>query len=162
MKMTAKQKKLSIGVTVVVALMAGRFILHSRSQQAVMERSDQFILYSLVPDSQAKVKTVGTFHRYGVLGQADINDQNLKAQLVKALYNGINQTGDESGCFNPRHGIRAVRGERTVDAVICFECSRVEFYEIGSRNPQLISYEPQKVFDQALNGANLPLGKRPH
>ncbi len=32
-------------------------------------------------------------------------------------------------CYNPRHGMRASIGKRTLDFVICFECSQIVVYE---------------------------------
>lgn len=160
-------RKVFIGAVLLIAFASGRAVLYSRSERFVLDNSDQFILYSLLPhppEGDARIK--GKFHRNGILGEAQITDPEQKARLVNALYGGfpsiVSSSVDESACFNPRHGIRATHGGRTVEAEICFECAAVYLHENGKSIKQTVSQEPQKVFDQALIGAKLPLGERPH
>ena len=55
----------------------------------------------------------------------------MQKQLLDALYKGIaDSDGNGAKCFDPRHGIRASVDGKTVDLVICFECSWVYvFYD---------------------------------
>jgi hypothetical protein len=83
--------------------------------------------------------------------------------VISALYRGIEEhNGGVSGCFNPRHGIRAVKGGRTVDVVICFECGYIHFWESGKRSTVLVTGTPQKAFDRVLESGTVPLGERTH
>ncbi len=157
--MKVNWKKVVIGAALLVAFAFGRFILYRRSERYVLDNSDQFILYSLLPRSQEGRdggRIIGRFQRNGVLGQTQVTDPQLKARLVNALFAGISSDGNAADCFNPRHGIRATYNGRTVDVEICFECGAVYFTENGKSNRQFVSQEPQKVFDQALIEAKLP------
>ncbi|BCM88646.1 hypothetical protein IAD21_00487 [Abditibacteriota bacterium] len=154
-------RKIVIGAALIAVFAVGRYVLYLRSERYVLDHSDQFILYSLTWHSSPDVPTLGTFQRCGILGQTQITDPELRTNLVNALYGSIRYSGGEASCFNPRHGIHATYGGRTVDAVICFECEQVYFYENGQSNHQLISSEPQGLFNDALTAAHLPLSKRP-
>jgi hypothetical protein len=132
-----------------------------------LKTSQQFTLYSLEPKTEVIGKIAPgeeTFHRNKVLGKILITDPEVKAELVNALYRGIAESdGSASACFNPRHGIRAVKGWRTIDLEICFECSQVHFWENDKGiNSATIAHtnNPQKVFDQVLKSGKIPLGKR--
>lgn len=160
------KKKAFLVAVLLAAFVAGRAVLYSRSERAVLDNSDQFILYSLMPHPPMGDRHVkGHFHHEGILGQTLITDPAKKAKLINALYGGfpgVFSGYGEHDCFNPRHGIRAKRGGRTVDAEICFECGMVYFSENGQSKRQPVSEEPQKVFDEALREAKLPLGERPN
>ncbi|MBA4067355.1 MAG: hypothetical protein C0501_27325 [Isosphaera sp.] len=66
-----------------------------------------------------------------------------------------------TGCFQPRHGIRATAGGQTVEVLICFECKPVYFY-LGERMGQAITDEsPQKAFDKVLTDAGVSVARRP-
>jgi hypothetical protein len=164
--MKFNQRKIFIGATLIVALASGHMLSYSRSQRSVLDNSDQFTLYSLLPHPPEKdVRIHGLFHRNGILGQTQVRDPKLKAQIINALYGGfsnsISSSNNEISCFNPRHGIRAIGNGRTVDVEICFECGAAYFYENGTSSKQSISHEPQKIFDQALVTFHLPFARRP-
>lgn len=132
-------------------------------QREVLEQSDQFILYSLRPrgDLMGKTPQGEWFHGNYVLGEIVISDAQTKAELTSALYRGIAESNGAAACFQPRHGIRAVHGRRTVDTLICFECGRVDFWENGKYHEELISGSPRSVFDAALQRRHIPLSKSP-
>ncbi len=163
--MKVNRRKVFIGAALVVALISGREVLYLKSERSVLDNSDQFILYSLTPRPDPGDKRIkGLFHRNGVLGQTQITDPKVRAELVDALYDampGFMEGYGDLDCFNPHHGIRATRGGRTVDAEICFECEAVYFYENGkSWEVPLVSRprnRPRQVFDQALTDAHVPL-----
>lgn len=151
------------GIALVVALGVGLSVRpRENDQRWLLENSDRFILYSLIPyPEDDEFKTVGKFRNWDVLGQTRITDPKLKARLVGALYGAMNSQVDErASCFFPRHGIRATRDGRTLDVVICFECSGVELHENGNAHVQFVTREPQKLFDQALIRSKISLGGR--
>lgn len=111
------------------------------------------------------------FHGHGIIGQVALSGE-ARAKLLASFYDGftlpysppradgrtdLKQIG--LGCFNPRHGIRAVSGGKTVDLLICFECRHVEVYENGKlimrRDPGTDA--AKLYFDRVLTQARVPL-----
>jgi hypothetical protein len=139
----------------------------------ILEDPEQLILLSLDPETMAKDPETGDFiydcsggKFYGcrVVGQMNIDGQERRGELIKALYNGI--TADRIRvrmCFEPHHGIRAVRGQNVLDLVICFMCSRIHMHS-GAGNQQytsgMIADTPAAVFNRILTAAGIPLGYR--
>lgn len=168
--MDAMRKK-SLFAAAIVLIGITVFVLNPllRSTKSALLTSDSFILYSLEPqsaigNSQTLMHSTGKFHGNTVLGKIQIADPQVKAKLVNSLYNGIeNNQGFAAACFNPRHGIRAMKGWRTIDVVICFECGHIDFHQYG-RSSGLVNIDPtpQQIFDSVLKRAGVPLGKRDH
>lgn len=128
--------------------------------QQVLDKGQKFILYSLHPrpmevDPQ-ELKTKPVFHGYMVLGQTQVTAANTRKRLLDALYDVVG-AGVPNMCFNPRHGIRAIRGNKTVDLVICFECKQVEIYDEGGKRATTVAGSPLPVFDKVLTKAKVPL-----
>lgn len=104
----------------------------SKSSGPTYESADQFILYSI--DGMAAFEDgwftdAKAFRGVPVLGQTSIEDPKKRAELMTALHAGIDASdGLSADCDMPRHGIRVVEGEQTIDYVICFECSLVRIY----------------------------------
>src|SRR5207248_10826161 len=99
------------------------------------------------------------FHGHRILGQTVIADPSVRSRLLTAFYDNVGRS-DPGRCFNPRHGIRAVRDGKTVDLLICFECWRVVVYDSRGEHDTTISRIPQPVFDRVLTAARIPLAKR--
>ena len=128
--------------------------LFPADSRAVFEGADRMILYSIetLPDGG-----VNTFHDYPIVGQTEIADVKTRRALVAHIYHGIATHRDAAGCFDPRHAIRASKGDKTVDLVICFSCSGIEVHygkEIGRGNT---SETPQNFYDSVLEKAGVPL-----
>lgn len=128
----------------------------------VLENADRFVLLSLSPTPIFFAEASGfppesIFHHQRILGQTEINTPAFRAELLEALYEGIaDSDGQTKDCFIPRHGIRATAGDRTVDLVLCFECLSVHIYNPDVRYART-TRSAQKMFDEALKRANLPL-----
>ncbi len=91
----------------------------------IFSRGKNVTLYSLKPDR--KIGGNEIFHGFTVLKKTKIDSSNKQFLLKRSLTNGmIGSQG--AACFNPRHGLRIVDGEKTVDLVICFECGNFETY----------------------------------
>jgi hypothetical protein len=63
-------------------------------------------------------------------------------------------------CFEPRHGVRAMAGGKTVDLVICFACSEVQVWSDDGKDLEglaLIGDSAQAAFDKVLTDAKVPL-----
>jgi len=127
-----------------------------------LENADRFELYSLKPGPLRK-DADDTFHGYQVLGKTPVEDAAARQRLIDALKRGIAENdGLAAGCFNPRHGVRAVRGAKTVDVVICFECFSGKIFVDGRHAAGfLTTASPQPAFDRALRDAAVPLADGP-
>jgi hypothetical protein len=131
----------------------------------VLDNGPQFILYSLDPQSRgmkpADLKGKPIFHQYIILGQTPLKNAQTRADVLSALYKGIRTNkGGAAKCFNPRHGIRAVQGNQTVDLVICFECRQIKIYDGNGQHNASTESSPQPVFDRVLSQARVPLAGR--
>lgn len=96
--------------------------------QAILNKADTFELYSLDPERSRNKKDAGgaDFRGWTILGKTAVKDAETRKRLVTALYDGIAKSdGSGARCFDPRHGIRASAEGKSVDLVICFECSWV-------------------------------------
>ncbi|MEM7262122.1 MAG: hypothetical protein AAF488_09035, partial [Planctomycetota bacterium] len=90
----------------------------SQSIRDTLEQSDTFELMALHPspagmreESEVEGKKL---HGYEILGATTI-DATERRTVLEAVYQGIAASeGVVAACFNPRHGIRAVRGDQTV------------------------------------------------
>jgi hypothetical protein len=124
-----------------------------------LDKAEGVTLLSLDPDEKAGVGAPVQFHDWKVLGKTEVKDKAARAKLIAALVKGANQKGVEAAkCFEPRHGLQFTRGGKTVDLVICFQCSQVRVYVNGSRGEGfLIANSPQPAFDQVLKDAGVPL-----
>jgi hypothetical protein len=68
--------------------------------------------------------------------------------------------GTVAFCFQPRHGVRLTKDDRTVDLLICFECFRVRVYEDDKQTSGfLTTFHPRDEFNAALIVAGIPLAK---
>jgi hypothetical protein len=108
-----------------------------------------------MPDSSR----ADTFHRYAIVGQTEIKDKKTKSDLVAHFYNGMAGESLSACCFNPHHAIRATKGQKTVDLVICFSCSGVEIYYGQAQGRAQVSQEPERFYNAVLAGAGVARGK---
>ncbi|HVK07929.1 MAG TPA: hypothetical protein VM597_04035 [Gemmataceae bacterium] len=126
--------------------------------RAVLEKADKFELLSLSPE-RLKEKPKDAFHGWKVLGQTTVTAAD-RDRLVPAFAKGVaDNSGVVAACFNPRHGIRATRGGKTAEFVICFECFQVHAYRGDKKEDDsfLITASPQPTFDAVLKAAKVPL-----
>ena len=127
--------------------------------RAFLEEGERFELLSLSPARGAKGGD--NFHDWHVLGRMTVTDSDTRRKIVAAFKNGIEGSdGAVAACFNPRHGIRAIRNGRTADFVICFECLQTRMY-VDDKQKELVTTtrSPEPVFDGALKAAGLPLAR---
>ena len=114
------------------------------------------------PDKRPK--TAEAFHGYPVLGKVELGDSAARLELLDKLKEAIDEGGGGSKCFEPRHGVRVVRGDQWVDYVICFHCenvavytssSGVRFKDEGVKNPL------KEVLNKYLSDGGVPLAPEP-
>ena len=130
--------------------------------QQVFDGADKFVLYALEPSELMKNMGHKTyFHGFGILGETTISDAATMQQLSAAYYDGLcfdNEKGLGAACFNPRHGLRAVKNGQTLDLVICFHCAQAEvFFNGREHGVVIINKRPQNTFNRIYNDAGLKM-----
>jgi len=148
-----------------------------KNTRDIFEHSDKFILLSLagmeaslpspfesvsfIPASDPNLLAGSMFHNYRVLGQTEIDDENIQERIRAIFDDGITDRHFSSACFSPKHGIRAVKNGQTLDIVICFHCSLAKMY---LNNKPVADYHfgsiHQPDFDAILKDANVPLAEK--
>jgi hypothetical protein len=131
---------------------------------AILEKADQIELYSLEPEPDAKAAKdpkATYFHGWLVLGKTVLKDARTRKPVLDALDESVGW-GAMAKCFEPRHGIRASHGGKTVDLVICFACQQVYVYFDPRKEEHAtlrIRKGTQPVLDTILEGAGVPLAR---
>lgn len=136
------------------------------SPLADLKSPEQLTLFSIDgrdEDRRGEIKAKESFHGYPVLGKVEITDPEQRERVIAALKDGIAQGKSMAmaKCFWPRHGLRAVENGKTVDYVICFECSRFEEF-LGEKKlrHEPINSKAQSTFDKPLQGAGVPIAPK--
>ena len=139
----------------------------------VLEQSEKLTLFSLSSTPGDYDELVGSprralFHNHGVLGKTLVSGP-AKSQLLASFDDGLVAPRPrpgmanlaQIGCFNPRHGIRATHGGRTIDLLICFSCQKFEAYEDGKllQRSTMATAAAQPLFDSVLTKAKVPLAR---
>ena len=126
----------------------------------VLNKAEQLELYSLEPGNANKDDKPETLHGWKVLGKTTVKDARARKELIEAAGKPSRKGGAK--CFEPRHAIRATHAGKTVDLVICFECSWVYVYEGDKETAKLtVDRKEQPAFDRVLREAKVPLPKKP-
>ena len=142
-----------------------------KDARAVLEKAMEWELLALDPFTE-KPDPKDAFRKWKVLGKTAVKAADSRKTLLAALDKGIADKAEqkrkerekgivtESGCFQPRHGIRATAGGQTVEVLICFECTPVEFF-LGERKGAAFTDEsPQDAFDKVLKDAGVSVAPR--
>lgn len=126
--------------------------------------ADRFVLYSIdgnkPPRRDAKADDASQFHGYSVLGTLDVEAVGTRKTLVQNLYRGIDPDILQPACFNPRHGIRVVLGDTTIDYLICFECSAIQIFTEAGKEEWPTGSEAEATFDRYLTEAGIRLAPK--
>ena len=153
---------------VVLALLAGAAALGlflqarvrprlPREVAAVLAGADTFELLSLRPGPIERHRP-DTFYGWVVLGRAAVPG-DTRAEVLAATNEGIAHGRGMSLCFEPRHGIHAVRQGHTADLVICFHCHQTQVYLDGRELDTLpMTDAPRELLDRTLNRTGVWLG----
>lgn len=132
----------------------------------VLEQADTVTFFTLNPTRLVEGKLSPEKERlrnYGVLGKVEITDAAERRRLVEAIYEGLR--GEDAGpadCFIPRHGLRFTRGSRTIEFVICFQCTWVHIYQDDAEHAtrMLFGAGVRPVFDAIVERAKLAFSKQ--
>jgi len=83
------------------------------------------------------------------------------ARLAGAFLKGMEGKISPARCFTPRRASAQAHDGKTLELVICFECSQFDVYvapgEMGKR--LLVSKAPEPIFDKVLRDAGSLKGK---
>jgi hypothetical protein len=127
-----------------------------KAARDVLENADEFTLLSLKSNVMAKGKE--RFCEYAILGKKQIKNVSERRAILDALYAGVSASGPIAECFNPRHGIRAKRGNETEELLICFDCGQIHLH--GAAEASLcVDKTPAAVFNRSLTKAHVPISK---
>lgn len=85
-----------------------------------------------------------------------ITDTQTRKDLVEAVSKGLGKAG-AAACFFPRHALRTVRYGKTIDCLICFECTQVQIHYGGEFITIPIDKSPQEFLNRLLKQANIPI-----
>lgn len=148
-----------IAMVAVVCVMAfGVWWFKVRPTVAVPER---MVVYSI--DGRGKFDRGGpytgeVFHVYPVVGKVEITDEASRREITRALNAGLTSVVMPNKCFWPRHAVRLVRGDETIDLVICFQCNQVGRSDEGwLMSPDLMGDAPRDVLNRYLTRAGVEL-----
>ncbi len=118
-----------------------------RRPRPCLDEAESIELISLDPRERAATPAE-TFHGWKVLGRAVLRDVADLRTIVTSLKRGIREADKVSGCFEPRHGLRAKKGDRSVDLVICFSCGWIEVHSEGKASSVWTSDPPKSAFER--------------
>jgi hypothetical protein len=125
----------------------------------------KIILFSLEPgDSGQRDPDTGAclghcYFGWPVLGQVKISPRSKLLGQMSAWVK-TPEPNEQALCFDPRHGLRIITEESTIDFVVCFECEGIEVYV----DSKLIALSPkpsnvQRDWDRILKKAGVKLSQ---
>ncbi len=115
---------------------------------AVLDEAESVELLSIDPRDRPG-KADDSFHGWKVLGRTYAPDASGRRAILASVKQAIGETDGVSGCFEPRHGLRATKGGRSVDLVICFSCRWIEVRSEGKTSFVWTSDAPKSAFNNA-------------
>ncbi len=101
----------------------------------VLSEADTFEVLALDPNVEPPSDAVSSpqsFHGFEVVGRASVPSREARARIVGIVDDGMRSGGTRSKCFNPRHGVHAVKSGHVVDLVICYQCGEVDVHDASS------------------------------
>lgn len=133
-----------------------------------LRTADTFILFSIEPFPGGQAPSTNTFCGRTVVGRLAIKRPETRASLMDALDKGIRAIPPPPpgipaplpDCFFPRHGIRAIKGDETIELLICFECSQVQVSSNKNRSWFFMTdNKPASTFNGVLKRNHIALPK---
>lgn len=122
----------------------------------VLSQARDIELLSIEPAPESSSN--GGFHGYRVLGKTLLKEVTVRKSLVESFTRAMEGTIVPTRCFIPRYGIRATHSGKTVEMLICFECSQFYVYDaLGNSSKRFwVNQTPRSVFDKVLQDAGIP------
>jgi hypothetical protein len=151
-----------MGVALALVGSAGRVDdSHDRLPDAassLLDGADAIELISIDPRDRPARPEEG-FHGWKILGRTTLREGEARRAIVAAVRRGVAEADGASGCFEPRHGLRASKGHDSADLVICFSCRWIEVH-VGGKTASVWTTDAAKSpLNRALRDAGLPLAQ---
>jgi hypothetical protein len=127
--------------------------------EQALKSADAVEVWSIDPSQDAKPPD--GFHGYKILGKTIVKGDDASKAVAAVLQAVADSDGTEADCFEPRHGLRVTRDDKTYDLVICFHCQSIQVYagdKMISAVPTTRSAAP--VLDKILKDAGVPLAPK--
>jgi hypothetical protein len=126
--------------------------------RALLAKADQVDVFKLAPRpiDASKQGTKVDFHGYEIVRRVRVGKAEQRRELAAFLGKALSASYfSRAACFNPRHGLRVLGGQRTVDLVICFECNRIKVYERDMlQGTVTVLAQKHEEVEQVLGGAD--------
>lgn len=151
---------LGLGCTPLSRATSGDKNEFSKEVRQALQDAETMELISLQPERDA---SADGFHDWKVLGRTKIDGSRERSRIASSVLKGISESdGSVAACFNPRHGIRVVVKEQTIDLVLCFQCSQIKVYRgVGDAKESVLTAKTAEVkLDAILKDAGVPLAKK--
>jgi hypothetical protein len=132
----------------------------------ILTKADTIELLSLDPGlpGQDPPKGKKQFHGWKILGSTKVTGKDTRKKLIDEINTNVEKSNElyKASCFFPRHGIRASSEGKTIELVICFECGRIPCYYEGKQIKEVATMKaPEKLLDEVLKAAKVPLAPKP-
>lgn len=131
--------------------------------KTILDAAEDVVLYSIDPGEPGKPRDPeqrGGFHGYEILGKTTLGKAAIRRRVRSAIETGIAESDGVSGCFRPRHGLRARHDGKTLDLLICFECLSIKVVVGDEQSFVWTSQSPQKTLDRVLREAGATLAAK--
>jgi hypothetical protein len=125
---------------------------------ALLDEADSVELLSIDPGERISDPSAG-FHGWKVLGRTTLRNDAGRRAIVLAIQRGVGEADDAAGCFEPRHGLRATKGNKVVDFVICFSCRWIEVHDGGQSAFVRTTASAKPAINRALRDAAVVLAQ---
>ncbi len=100
------------------------------------------------------------FHGVAVLGMTRVRSAEEISALIAAFQRDVAEGRSVAHCFHPRHGLRIVSSQGTIDVVICFECSAAHIIRGETETTVAIDRTSGPLFDEMLRRAGVKLSQK--
>lgn len=125
-----------------------------------LRHPEQMTLFSIDPQATDLTFKIPRFEDFIVLKSAEVTSREDQSRVMDVIMRGVEiSDGSLAMCFNPRHGVRVVKGEEVYDFVVCFECGRVDIYCDRVRIATVTLEGVPRPFDAILQRAQAPLSR---
>jgi hypothetical protein len=133
---------------------------HIHDAQELFKKAERLEVYSLGPISKDRTKE--RFKVRSILGKTEVTDAKTRDKVIQALLEGSKETNETGGKgIQAQHGIRATHDGKTVELLIFFDSPYVHVFGPNDQVRRVFqtSGTPQKILDQILTDAKVPLPK---
>lgn len=155
-------------VLVSLGIISGVAAWSLAARNTIPDDPDELILYSLDPTQVMREygemvlpKDKEVLYDCPVFGKVVVADPEQRRAILAAVKEDI-RTGfkNQAKCHYPRHMLRVVKGGKSLDIVICFECHGYQVFRGGDTKyviPKNIGEGSKAVLNRILTDAGVPI-----